>query len=799
MISCMESDKPLKINFVSLPDQSVYWQGWVKYFHYNNNTRFERPRTFYQNNEYFHQRIPNYLYHESDHLGTMRVPSKKSFFLVVYNNSLVFYSTRYTIYGKSYDTLRIDNINLVPEDQPLKGGIKDLGNFDEGYCLELKATIPRFYRNNFNPLTNFKGLFQTWVICNSNETSKQKLLHTLLRIKVKSQRNRGALLTYDSINKNKKGRKANISFGRKKPIRGKPVDGHWVLYQNWTECTLKCGGGKSYQQWLCISPKNGGRPCKGFSVKVRSCNQQKCPSNSVVLKKHLKRKKREEENAGAPMIIKVAPFSTRPQRYIKCFLKESDAFLSSYDPKSRITSKQPLRIVMNNQTISLYSDDEYENKIYTYNLPRTSISRVKDFCCINLRDSMRSSKLCGFDANCGTRLNNKWVEDWIKDFNLFRNDCRTKKQISYPEYNKGGYPRRGKKKGDNIGELFDETLGKSSYSDTLSLPAQPNQMINIPGALPALPRVPPKKPKNEIQRQAQLFKTRFAQDLQAKIINKREKKIMKKVIKANKKVARGKVMKTENMGLAVMGKEMELEKLIKKEEKKRENRQMKKLKKIMKKEKKKATCLKKSIKRRQLDTQILLEKREAEKEINHVKEEIKMAVQMKRNEMKRQISLMRKRSRRRRAALETKINRFRSKMALRIMETNRCGDIEHCIKGKKSPSQRDTYCNTNFVDDYLKNYDCKTEDSFCYMCCENEFGYNFYDKREECYDMCDGQPLKKSTIRKRKLKMKMMMKKKAKKSSPTPIDVLGKKGFKAPPKKKIGGWVWVPWKGKKRN
>jgi hypothetical protein len=135
-------------------------------------------------------------------------------------------------------------------------------------------------------------------------------------------------------------------------------------------------------------------------------------------------------------------------------------------------------------------------------------------------------------------------------------------------------------------------------------------------------------------------------------------------------------------------------------------------------------------------------------------------------------------------------------MAFKIMESNRCGDIEHCIKGKKSPSQRDNYCNTNFVTDYLKNYDCKTGDSFCYMCCENEFGNNFLDKRDECYDMCDGQPLKKSTLRKRRLKKKM----KAKKL--TAIDAIGKPGKsksgpKISPKKKIGGWVWVPWKSKK--
>ena len=27
-------------NFMKLPEASVYWKGWVKYFHYNNGTHY---------------------------------------------------------------------------------------------------------------------------------------------------------------------------------------------------------------------------------------------------------------------------------------------------------------------------------------------------------------------------------------------------------------------------------------------------------------------------------------------------------------------------------------------------------------------------------------------------------------------------------------------------------------------------------------------------------------------------------------------------------------------------------------
>ena len=789
MIVCLEGTKPVKINldFMNYPDQNLYWQGWIKYFHYNNSTQLQKPRAFFQNNDYFHQRIPNYLINERDAYGLISIPSKHSFFLSIFNDSLTFHTTRNQILQKSYDSLKIDHINLVPEDKPLKGGVKDLGNFDEGKCFQIKATEPRYYRKNFNPLNNRHGIIQTWILCSNDERTKATLMNLIVNLKLKSQRNRGAVLTLDSITQRKKGFKVNLNFGKKPKKNQPPVNGYWVLLQNWTECTLKCGGGHSYQQWLCIPPKYGGKKCTGTSVKVRECNKIKCPSTGVILKRHLLEQKKDEEKAATPPIIKVAPFSTLPQRYSKCILKENDAFITDFNPETQEITKQPIRLVMNNKTVTLYGDEDYENKIYTYNIDATTITRSREFCCIHFRDSLKNYKICAFTSNCGTRLNNMWVENWIKDFKLFKHDCRTKRTESSTDRNRVYRKNiRNKKKNgeEDIGEIFDDTNPSKNSGGMISGDAPANAIIG-PGG------VPNGKPLNELQKQAAKFQAKFARNLQSKIIGSKEKKILKNVRKAQKRVARGKVMQTEKMGMAVMGKEIELENLVKYEEKKKENRQLKKILKMIKKEKKKRSCLKKTLKKRELDTRILMDKRESEKEITHVKEEMKMEVQMKRDEMKRQISQMRKKARRRRAAAENKLNKIRSKMARDIMAANKEGDIEYCRKGKKSPNERDTYCNNNFVDDYLKNYDCKSQDTFGYMCCENEFGNNFIEKRDECYEMCDGTTKGKTTIPSRTSKPKIPKTKIA-------LDVVAKsimsksKGGQMPKKTKKGGWVWTP-------
>jgi len=248
------------------------------------------------------------------------------------------------------------------------------------------------------------------------------------------------------------------------------------------------------------------------------------------------------------------------------------------------------------------------------------------------------------------------------------------------------------------------------------------------------------------------------------------------------------------MGVKAVGKELELETMIKKEEKKRERTKAKKLLKKLKCEKTKRHALKRQIKRRELDTQILMDKREAESEVTNIKEEMKMEIQMKRKELKRMVSSMRKKARRRRAVLETELNKMRVKMAKDIMLANRDGEIGLCKKGKRSPAKREEYCNTNFVSDYLRNYDCKVPESFCMTCCENEFGNNFVDKREECYDMCDGKPhTQKSLVKQKKQFASKKQTKEEMRRTLMTGGTMTAGGIMSPVRKsKLGGWVWTP-------
>jgi len=61
-------------------------------------------------------------------------------------------------------------------------------------------------------------------------------------------------------------------------------------------------------------------------------------------------------------IWKNLPFTSRPQRYIKCQIKESDVLYRTWNsPFAKATKvKIPARLVMNNHTISLFEDEDYK-------------------------------------------------------------------------------------------------------------------------------------------------------------------------------------------------------------------------------------------------------------------------------------------------------------------------------------------------------------------------------------------------------------------------------------------------------
>ncbi len=65
-------------------------------------------------------------------------------------------------------------------------------------------------------------------------------------------------------------------------------------------------------------------------------------------------------------------------------------------------------------------------------------------------------------------------------------------------------------------------------------------------------------------------------------------------------------------------------------------------------------------------------------------------------------------------------------MAEEMNEAEHAGDASLCDVSKTKQERKD-YCGSKFADDWEAYEDCQTVDSFCFMCCDMEFGELMFD------------------------------------------------------------------------
>jgi len=653
----------------------VYWEGWGKFFHYNDNPEETKPHTFFINNEYYSQRVLKAEKDKKDDKERlMNIPSKFSFYFSIHKDNLIVLSSRKSKLQKTVDSLNIDLILPIASDDPENGGVKDIGEFDEGSCVQVFTNVPEE-----GPDPNFKvhydGQKVNWVFCLDSVSNRSGLMKTLVKIKVLKQKAAGDHFFKDkrapSIAKILKPRQMKNIERYTGPGADKLKDGFWVLYQDWSQCTLKCGGGVQHQQWLCQPPLKGGKPCQGQSIRKRPCNLNPCPKVHVLGDGN---KKNVIEVVKKP-IVKSLPWSSRKQRYIQCEIKEQDILYIRRDVPGVEGKpiKYPGRLVMTNRTLSMYEDDSFKNAIFSFNIQDTTLATfAADPCCFFALSLNKKYRICGFESACGTKKEPKFVPEWLRHFNLFQEKC-------YVDLPKKDW-RLAMKEQDEVGDHINVDQDK---------------------------------------------------------LNDREFLIRRKMKENQDMELEKKIVTTQETALKAIRKEFKLERLIKNEEKLKAKERLKDLLKLKIKEEKKQNCLEKALKAREEESLKGRDSVLAEKEINRIKDDAKKEVEAERQRLRVKLGEYKKKTGRKQFQIEQQINLIRSKMAQNLLLANKNGNMVICKNSSKDQEAINKYCDSNFVTDYKKNIECKDIENFCPLCCESEFGNMFLNKRDECYNTCD--------------------------------------------------------------
>ena len=633
------------------------YENWVSFFHFTN-TSHSLPHSFFINTEYSKQ---------------SKIPSKTSFFAQVTPNKVNFLNTK--TFTHIYDTLNIDFIKPIPENNNFLGGIKDLGKFNEGYCFQVSTvkTEKEFVMTYEEPCPS-KGKNEVWLICLKDEKDKDTMMKTIIKQKIKKQTDLGITLNIgNDISEDKPSRVIDEDINE--PGLG-PNDGYWIMLQDWSQCTQKCGGGKQVRQLQCIPPKKGGKPCQGSPIRERPCNTQPCPEPKL-LSQVIKREENPLKNlmsSNAP-IVKMMPISQRPQRYDKCHIKDTDA---SYINEKGV--RVPIRLVMNNKSISAFQDENLSSSLITFLLEDTQFKLLKENkSCFRLENVNGHADFCSLVEDCaGNRpevsntiidtYHNSFVNEWNYDFNLFKTQCFQERKVNY-------------------------------------------DISNDP----------------EFQKKQS--------ELQQEFIQQKKNKIKSESTKSEEFQLMKKRKETEAMTLSALMKEKHFEDMLIKEEAEREEEELKEIQLQLENEKKKKDCMKKAIQEKQLESEAQLSTSEAERSIEQLKKQVQLTIQKQRNEVQEKIKRMRQINNRKRQHLLQQIQLIRTETAGHVNQATRKGDTNTCKaivdirdQGIKQ-GKINEYCSMNLVN-FIP--DCTT--NFCYSCCENEFGDIYISERNQCYN-----------------------------------------------------------------
>jgi hypothetical protein len=691
-----------------LPDQSVYYQGWVKYFRYMENG-YERPNKFFKNLSFEKQVNNTSSGVSSDKFGSVKIPSEKHFFLILYKDTANILTSRENPLMQVADSLIIDFIKTIPEDNNYLGGVEDFGKFAEGSCLEISTVKPgAFFQMTADETEPSRGLKEKWLICSDSDVSKKQIMNILIKLKLKKQHSLGVYISTPNDPNDPKNKKS-LSPGSNQPTLSDVLgsksgslsdpdklndpnrngqDGYWIILQNWTPCTLKCGGGLQYLQLMCVPPKRGGKACQGEAIRTKPCNAQPCPKIETVKTLLPQNNQANPTQTIEKPIVRVMAISNRPQRYDKCYIKDSDALMVMNDKSTANMEnlpKIPIRLVMNNKSISVYQDETLHTNLMTFLLKNTVFARVKNNSrCFLLNGLNTKAEFCELDSSAGN-----FVEEWDYDFNLFKHQCHQRRETV------------------ELAEMEDDKLAKD-YKNKL------NQL--------KLDMVEKKAEKVKMQ-----------------VENNEEMKLKKKI------------EQTQAMTLMAIQREFKMEEMLEKEEEEREREEQQTMATQIENEKKKNECLTKSIKEKQIEDQMNLTKANAEEAIQKIKEEAKKQIMVKRAQIKKRIDNMRKKNKRRLGQMQNEIVSLRVEAAGKVQKFAKIGNIKNCFNPGNlqaaSVPKIEEYCQINFADSNSKFMDCKSPDSFCFICCENEFGDMHIKERETCYkDICEQENAKPSTI-----------------------------------------------------
>ena len=168
----------------------------------------------------------------------------------------------------------------------------------------------------------------------------------------------------------------------------------------------------------------------------------------------------------------------------------------------------------------------------------------------------------------------------------------------------------------------------------------------------------------------------------------------------------------EDMTFTVMGRELQMEDLVKKEEKAKIEQKTTTIEQKIVNEERKWEMIQRQIQEKEIDEEFRESKKDQEVEFEQEKQRFAKKIINTRNTLKKNLKQIDRKGKNKQAELESKLQKVKTKMSKEIMLANRNGNKGVCMKGFNNEQYRTEYCDRAFSDSWTQNSECKGED-FC--------------------------------------------------------------------------------------
>lgn len=643
---------------------NLNWSGWIKYYKIESSNTKQVPfaiNTMYSKQV---QDLKNVDFNQKDpRTGDfIYIPDINSFYGFLFNDHFTINDSKNSV--SPYDSFDIASIIPLLDDTLIHGGIEVLGNFEEGSCFQVKTTtIP------LDRMIKQTDSYIKYVICVSTNEKMDQLMLSLKKLKLFDQKSKN--LIFEQV-PNNQSKELGLQNQYSNPEDSK--EDRWAIVQDWSECSVQCGGGISTLQRKCLSIS-----CQGKEILTRPCNPTPCPE-------YLKELAKIKKDTPPPK-VETRSITNRPEEYIKCNIKEKDMLMTKINEKKE-KFRIPVRVILNTKTVNIFLDPEdVSTNQGTFIVKETEFNKSKtNYECFILRSPSKSIELCplnlsardlseeeieSIDNNSIPEEKLVFYNEWHYDFNLFKFQCN---------------------KVDREKEFA-------------------------------------AKLENDVKNKKRQIMLELEEEKNDFIAHSKKQEVKTKYV--NKLASQEEIMYT------AMKKEAEIERLIENEEKEKQNLRLRTLNQQLNSMKSKLEKCRLRIKEKARESQLNLQAKLDKIKIESIQQEAKNAILRQREQLKKRIEMIRNRSKRQEMQLTNQISTLKLKISDELSKSHKKGNSNLCSQGLKSEENQIAYCNANFAQDINKYTLCKSRPNFCRICCSNEFGDSFIDMRDKCtFDVC---------------------------------------------------------------